>query len=197
MSTVVDLKKFRDRGRSVPTLVLVDLHHDLFDLFEVNGESGPTSALDRCGALLKHARTCGFPVAFTRRVAALESFAATPSYPRWINGFEPQRSDMVFDHSRPSCYDSCEFAQMADYLGGNFVMAGRMGELSCLSTAVDAHHRDHRPLLLIDALVSRSSKGLSAVTMERALAQIVSHYAETETAEGWMSATSRRLKVRE
>jgi hypothetical protein len=33
--------------------------------------------------------------------------------------------------------------------------------------------------------------------MELALAQIVSLYAETDTAGGWMSATSRRLKVRE
>ena len=56
MSTIVDFKKFRERGRTVPTLVLVDLHHDLFDLFEVNGESGPTSALDRCAALLKRSK---------------------------------------------------------------------------------------------------------------------------------------------
>jgi nicotinamidase-related amidase len=194
MSTIVDLKKFRDRGRTLATLVLVDLHHDMFDLFEVNGESGPTNALERCAALLKHARACGLPVAFTRRIVAPDTFGAMASYPRWINGFEPQRSDMVFDHCRPSCYDSCEFAQMAEYLGGKFVMAGRMGELSCLSTAVDAHHRDHRPTVLIDALVSRCS---SAAMMERALAQIVSLYAETDTAQGWMSATSRRLKVRE
>ena len=44
MSTIVDLRKFRDRGRAVPTLVLVDLHHELFDLFEV-GASGPPCAL--------------------------------------------------------------------------------------------------------------------------------------------------------
>jgi nicotinamidase-related amidase len=197
MSTIIDFKKFRDRGRAIPTLVLVDLHHDPVDLFEVNDQSGPTGALERCAALLKHARACGFPVAFTRRIAAPETLGATPTYPRWINGFEPQRSDMVFDHYRPSCYDSIEFAQMADYLRGKFVMAGRMGESSCLSTAVDAHHRDHRPTLLIDALVSRCSKGLSASIMELALAQIVSLYAETDTAGGWMSATSRRLKVRE
>jgi len=197
MSTVVDLRRFRDRGRAVPTLVLVDLHHDLFDLFEVNGVSGPTRAIENCGAVLEHARACGFPVAFTRRIAAPEHLAAAPSYPRWINGFEPLRSDMVFERCLPSCYASADFAEMAEHLGGNFVVAGQVGELSCLSTAVDAFHRDQRPTVLTDALVSRGGKDLPAATMERALAHILSLYVEPDTAEGWMIATSRRLKVSE
>ena len=197
MNTVIDLRRFRDRGRAVPTLVLVDLHHDLIDLFEVNGISGPTRAMENCGAVLAHARALGFPVAFTRRIAAPENFAGAPSYPRWINGFEPQRSDMVFDRCQPSCYASAEFAEMAEHLGGNFVVAGQVGELSCLSTAVDAFHRGQRPMFLTDALVSRGSRDLPPVTMERALAHIVSLYADCETADGWVMATSRRLKVHE
>jgi len=197
MSTIVDLRKFRDRGRAVPTLVLVDLHHDLFDLFEVNETSGPTRAIENCAELLKHARGSGFPVAFTRRIAAPASFAAAPSYPRWIKGFEPLRSDMVFDRCRPSCYASAEFAEMAEHLSGNFVMAGQMGELSCLSTVVDAFHRDQRPTVLTDALVSRGDKDVPAAMMERALEHIMSLYVDTITAQSWMIATSRRLMVRE
>jgi nicotinamidase-related amidase len=197
MSTVIDLRKFRDRGRSVPTLVLVDLHHDLFDLFEVNDVSGPRQAIETCGEVLRHARALGFPVAFTRRIAAPENLAAAPSYPRWINGFEPQRSDMVFDRCRPSCYESPEFAEMADRLDGNFVLAGQAAEWSCLSTVVDAFHRDHRPMVLLDAVVSRTGRGLPSTAMECALGQILSLYADSDTAEGWMTATSRRLRVRE
>ena len=197
MSTVVDLRRFRDRGRAVPTLVLVDLHHDLFDLFEVNGLSAPTRAIDNCLALLSHARALGFPVALTRRIVASETIGTTPTYPRWINGFEPQRSDMVFDRCKPSCYASSEFAEMAEHLGGNFVFAGRVGELSCLSTAVDAHHRGQRPTAVIDALVTRGDKMLAPATMECALANILSLYVDTDTTEGWMAATTRRLKVRE
>jgi nicotinamidase-related amidase len=197
MSTVIDIRKFRDRGRAVPTLVLVDLHHDLFDLFEVNETSGPTRALDNCLGILRHARALGFPVAFTRRIAAPEALAAAPTYPRWINGFEPQRSDMVFDRWLPSCYASADFAELAERLDGNFVVAGQMGEVSCLSTAVDAFHRDHRPTFLTDALVTRGSKEVPAATMERALEHIMSLYVETDTTGGWMTATSRRLRVRE
>jgi len=197
MSTVVDLRKFRDRGRTLPTLVLVDLHHDLLDLFEVNDASGPTRALDNCFALLGHARSLGFPVAFTRRISAPQTLAAAPSYPRWINGFEPQRSDMVFDHCLPSCYSSAEFDEMAEHVGGNFVVAGQVGELSCLSTAVDAFHRDHRPTFLTDAMVTRGGQDVPASTMERALAHIVSLYVETDTVGGWIISASRRARVSE
>lgn len=197
MSTIVDLRKFRDRGRAVPTLVLVDMHHELFDLFEVNGVSGPTRAIDNCLEILRHVRALGFPVAFTRRIPAVTNLGAEPTYPRWINGFEPQRSDMVFDRCKPSCYASADFAEMAEYLGGNFVIAGQAGELSCLSTAVDAFHRDQRPTFLTDALVMRGSRDLPAATMERALGHIISLYADTDTAEGWMIATTRRLRMRE
>jgi nicotinamidase-related amidase len=197
VSSVIDLRSFRDRGRAAPTLVLVDLHHDACDLVEVSEGSHPTRALERCAEILRHARACGFPVAFTRRIIAPNTLAGTPTYPRWIGGFEPQRSDMVFDHCRPSCYASGEFAEMAEHLGGHFVIAGRVGEISCLSTAVDAFHRDHRPTFLIDALLSRGGKELSAAMIERALSHILSLYVQTATAEGWMTATSRKQKVRE
>ena len=196
MSTIVDLRKFRDRGRAVPTLVLVDLHHELLDLFEV-GVSGPTRAIDNCLALLGHARALGFPVAFTRRIAAPEVLGATPTYPRWISGFEPQRSDMVFDHCLPSCYSSAEFAETAEHLEGNFVVAGQAGEQSCLSTAVDAFHRNQRPTFLTDALVTRGGNDVPATTMEHALAHIVSLYVNTDTATRWMVGNTRRLAVRE
>jgi nicotinamidase-related amidase len=191
VSTIVDLREFRQHGRTTPTLVLVDLHH------EVSGVTGPARAIEKCRAVLRHARALGFPVAFTRRIAAGASLAAAPSYPRWISGFEPQRSDMVFDRFQPSCYASADFAEMTEHLGGNFVLAGQVGEMSCLSTAVDAFHRAQRPTFLIDAVVSRGGRDLPPAMIESALAHIVSLYVDCDTAEGWMIATSRRLKVHE
>ena len=104
---------------------------------------------------------------------------------------------MVFDHCLPSCYSSAEFAETAAHLDGNFVVAGQVGELSCLSTAVDAFHRNERPTFLTDALVTHGSRELPAAAMERALAHLLSFYVDTDMAEGWIVSTSRRLKVRE
>ena len=104
---------------------------------------------------------------------------ASPAYPRWIEGIEPNRWDMVFDRQRPSCYASAEFREVADEIGGNYVIAGRFGELSCLSTAIDAFHRDHRPTVLSDALMCRAHDDVPAAAMLRAVTCILSHYADT------------------
>ncbi len=69
-------------------------------------------------------------VAFTRLVAAPTNMLASPVYPRWIEGMEPSRWDMIFDRQRPSCYASAEFREIAEEIGGNASMscAGRFGE---------------------------------------------------------------------
>jgi nicotinamidase-related amidase len=196
MNTIVNFMEFRERGRNVPTLVLVDMHHELLSDAEAPANTIPTEVIANCRSALRHARACGIPVAFTRQVAPSASMLASPIYPRWIEGFEPKRWDMVFDRQRPSCYASAEFRDMADDIGGNYVVAGQYGELSCLSTAIDALHRDHRPTFLTDALVSRSHEDLSAGAMLRALARILSLYAEVTRTQPWIIATSQRVGVR-
>ncbi len=195
MNTVVNFTEFRERGRNVSPLVLIDLHHELSGGAEMLGNTIPTEMIANCRAALRHARAYGIPVAFTRQVAPSPSMLGSPIYPRWIEGFEPKRCDMVFDRQRLSCYASAEFRDMADDVGGNYVVAGQFGELSCLSTAIDALHRDHRPTFLTDALVSHSREDLSAGAMPRALARILSLYAEVTRTQPWIVATSPRVGV--
>lgn len=195
MNSVVNFKDFRERGRNVPTLVLVDLHHKLLGGAETLGNTIPAGVIANCRTALRHARASGIPVAFTRQVTPSASMLDSPIYPRWIEGFEPRRRDMVFDRQRPSCYASAEFRDMAGDIAGNYVVAGQFGELSCLSTAIDALHRDHRPTFLTDALVSCSYEDLSAGAMLRSLARILSLYADVTRTQPWISATSQRIGV--
>jgi nicotinamidase-related amidase len=195
MNTVVNFRDFRGQGRNVPTLVLVDLHHELLGGAETLGNTIPTEMIANCRTALRHARASGIPVAFTRQVAPSASMLDSPIYPRWIEGFEPKRRDMVFDRQLPSCYASAEFRDMAGDIAGNYVVAGQFGELSCLSTAIDALHRDHRPTFLTDALVSCVHEDLSAGAMLRALARILSLYADVTRTQPWIIATSRRIGV--
>jgi isochorismate hydrolase len=146
-----------------------------------------------CRAALRHARACGIPVAFTRQVAAPVNMVTSPTYPRWIEGFEPNRWDRIFDRERPSCYASAEFTEVADELCGNYVMAGRFAELSCLSTAVEAFHRDHRPIVLSDALMCVPQDQFPVMGMEQAMTSILSHYAETTATQTWIRATARKV----
>jgi nicotinamidase-related amidase len=197
MSTIVDLRRFRERGRGIPTLVLVDLHNDELSNLVTMRATGAANALANCRAALAHARARGFPVGFTRRVPAPANLAAPPAYPRWIKGFEPSRFDMVFDHWRPSCYASPEFAEMVECLAGDYVIAGQFGEMSCLSTAIDAFHRDHHPTFLTDAIVTCASEDNTGDSLERAVTQIISFYADVMTTQNWLLATAQRMRVRE
>jgi isochorismate hydrolase len=192
MNTVVSFTNFRQRGRELPTLVLIDMHHDLS---REQMQSAPffSEALANCRAALRHARACGIPVAFTRQVPAPVNMVASPAYPRWIEGFEPNRWDMVFDRQRPSCYASAEFTEAADELCGNYVMAGRFAELSCLATAVEALHRDHYPMVLSDALMCLPQGDFPIASMQQAMTSILSHYAETTVTQAWIRATSRKV----
>jgi len=196
MNSVVNFRDFRERGRNLPTLVLVDLHYELLGGAETLANTIPSEVIANCRTALRHARASGIPVAFTRQVAPSASMLSSPIYPRWIEGFEPKRRDMVFDRQRPSCYASAEFRDMADDIAGNYVVAGQFGEVSCLSTAIDALHRDHRPTFLVDALVSCSHEDASAGAMLRALARILSLYAEVSRTQPWIVATSQRVGVR-
>jgi isochorismate hydrolase len=192
MTMVVNLMNFRQRGRELPTLVLIDMHHDLA---REEMPSAPlfSDALANCRAALRHARACGIPVAFTRQVVAPVNMVTSPACPRWIEGFEPNRWDMVFDRQRPSCYSSTEFTEVADELRGNYVMAGRFAELSCLSTAVEAFHRDHHPLVLSDALMSAPPGDFVFPGMQQAVTSILSHYVDTAATMTWIRTTSRKV----
>jgi nicotinamidase-related amidase len=188
---VVSLWNFREVGRELQTLVLIDMHRDNVGDAEDGGAELDEAAIAKCRAALRHARMCGMPVAFTRQVTSPRSMLASPAYPRWIEGFEPNRRDMVFDRHRPSCYTSAEFRKLADELDGHYVVAGRFGEVSCLSTAVDAFHRGHRPSFLMDALTSRPYDDVPAADMRRATACILPLYAEATTTQLWIRTASR------
>ena len=191
MNTVVNMWEFKAQGRELPTLVFVDMHHDIANE-EMDRAFADEGTIANCRAALRHARGCGMPVAFTRQVVSPRNMLASPAYPRWIEGFEPNRRDMVFDRQRPSCYASGEFRKLADDIAGHYVVAGGFGELSCLSTAVDAFHRGHRPVFLMDALMSRPHEDVSLAEMRRATACLLPLYADITSTQPWIRSASRR-----
>ncbi len=188
MSAVTNIREFREQ-RAISTVVLVDMHNDA----SAPMSSENSQAIENCRAALRHARARGFSVAFSRQLTAPKTLWATPNYPSWIKGFEPKRSDMIFDRQMPSCYANSEFADMVDRIGGVYVIAGLFGEGACLSTAIDAFHREHRVTFLADASASRACWDVSADTMHRAVSGIMSHYAHVGGTKPWIQATSQSV----
>lgn len=192
MTPVIDFLEFKSQT-VMPTLVLVGLHQQA----EGNPADMPAhaQALANCRDALDHARACRFPVAHVRDVAARKA-SEMHRYPRWVPGFEPARSDMVFDLLQPSCYSNSEFVRTMDYSKGNFIIAGLYAETICLSTAIDAHHRSHGFIYISDASACRNTGNLPDAVFHEAVSQVISRYGQVTKSSKWAFSLqpSRRVQ---
>ena len=194
MRTVVDLRTYTDPSL-VPTLVLVDLQQEYLSPSRALSVSGSTTALANCHAALAHARKYGFPVAFVRWVGQSPFFNPSTRFGQWIEGFEPTGADLIFERNRPSCYASSSFDEVIEQSGGNIVLAGFAGETACLSTAIDAFHRGHKLLYLVDASASHSLDEIDASNVQRVTSKIIGLYGDVIETRTWIDRTSRRTPL--
>lgn len=192
MSRVVYLKALADPSVT-PCFVLIDMQQEYVTDARLMAVPDARAALANCRTALDHARASGFPVAFLRQVSRSAYFNPTIAFSRWIKGFEPTGSDMVFERDKPSCYSSKMFADLMEDCGGHFVIAGFAGETACLSTAVDAFHRNHRFSYLADASASHGLGDLSAGEVQSAVTEIIGAYGETLSTEAWIKSSHLAL----
>ena len=191
MTSVVSLRSFANSS-SVPIVVLVDMQQEYLAKPRLLAISEIDRALDNCRKVLDHSRKTGLPVAFIRMLNDSAFFNRATPFVRWIEGFEPCRNEMVFERSSPSCY-SCEpFAAMVSQSRGGIVLAGFAGESACLSTLIDAFHRNHKVTYLCDASASHSLEDMPAEEVQRAVSRISGVYADVCETTDWIAATSPR-----
>ena len=190
MSAIFDLRAYAD-SRGIPTLVLADMQREYVATPRGLAIRGIARALANCRVALAHARATGIPVAFSRWTGRSTFFNRATPFAGWIEGFEPLPSDMIFERERPSCYANENFSDMLQYAGGHMVLAGFAGESACLSTIVDAFHRDHRITYLADASASHDLGDVTAADVHRAVSGIAGLYANVLETERWIASTSR------
>jgi Isochorismatase family len=192
MTSVIDFLAFKSQT-TTPTLVLVGLHH--------NPDGSPNDlqvysrALSNCRVVLDRAKACNIPVAHARNIAP-KTASERLLYPPWISGFEPLRSDMVFDVLQPSCYSNTEFSRAMEYSNGNFAIAGLFGETTCLATAIDAHHRRHIFTYLSDASACRNNGAIPPSIFHNSVSQVMSIYGGVMESQKWSLslAPNRRIQ---
>jgi nicotinamidase-related amidase len=189
MSSVVYLKALSDPSIA-PCFVLVDLQKEYVAGARLMTMPEPSAPLEKCRAALNHARSMGFPVAHVRQISRSAFFNPATDFSGWISGFEPHGGDMVFDRDKPSCYSNKRFAELMESCGGHFVLGGFAGETACLSTAIDAYHRNHRFTYLADASASHRLGRFSAATMQEAVKEIVGVYGQILDTDSWIEKTS-------
>ncbi len=177
------------RPRSVPVLVLVDMQQE----YAIAGRPlalpriGP--ALENCRRALGHARNSGIQVAYVRWIGA-PLFQAGTRFARWIEGFEPQLCDMIFDRDRPSCYASPAFADVMERGSPPLVVAGFAGEAACLATAIDGYHRGQDVTFLCDASASHALDGIAAEDIHRSVSAVLRAFADVTDTQAWIDAST-------
>ena len=189
--SVVSLGLFANAS-SVPTVVLVDLQQEYLAAPRMLAIPDVDEALDNCRRLLGHCRQVGMPIAFTRFIGNSAFFNRATPFGSWIEGCEPQRNEMIFERSCPSCYSSEPFASLMSHSPGGFVLAGFSGEGACLSTLVDAYHRKHKAIFLHDASASHHLDEVHAVDVHRAVSKICGLYGEVYETNEWIASTVPR-----
>lgn len=149
-------------------------------------------ALDKCRKVLDHSRRMGPPVAFIRMIDELAFFNRATPFVRWIKGFEPYPDEMIFERRNPSCYSSEPFTALVNQGRGGIVLAGFAGESACLSTQIDAFHRNHEVTNLCDASASHVFDEMPVGDVHRATSKISGIYAEVFETDDWIEQTLPR-----
>jgi nicotinamidase-related amidase len=189
MSRVIYLRALADPSIA-PCLAFVDLQQEYVAGSRLMAMPEANAALDQCRLALHHARVMGFPVAHFRQVRRSPFFNPATAFSGWIKGFEPTGADMIFERDQPSCYSNKSFSDLMESCGGHFVLAGFAGETACLSTVIDAYHRNHRFTYLSDASASHGLGRFPARTVQDAVAEIVGVYGDVLDTSSWIKATS-------
>lgn len=193
MTSIVSLRTFANSS-NVPIVVLVDMQQEYLAKPRLLAISKIDRALDNCRRVLDHARDIGLPVAFMRLLNESAFFNRATPFVRWIEGFEPYRNEMVFERGSPSCY-SCEpFAALMNQSRGGMVLAGFAGESACLSTLIDAFHRNHRVTYLCDASASHALEDVPADEIHRAVSKISGLYGDVYETTDWIASTVPRKR---
>ena len=108
MTSVVSLRTFVNSS-NVPTVVFVDMQQEYVAAPRLLAIPDIDPALANCRRVLDHSRKIGLPIAFVRLMDDSAYFNRATPFVRWI-GFKPQRNEMIFERSSPSCYSSELFA---------------------------------------------------------------------------------------
>ena len=189
MTSIVDLCTYV-QGTSCRLLVMVDLQMRTYEELARDPACEVARALDNCMSAIRHARSSGVPIAFTRSNTETASTGGS-EHSAWIAGFEPKRSDMVFERQQPSCYTNRLFEDIVSQTG-SFAIAGLVAEEACLATVIDAAHHGHRITFLSDASVSRGRLGADARAAHVATTKAIELFADVRATRHWLIATSQR-----
>jgi nicotinamidase-related amidase len=169
----------RSAGAAIPLIAMVDLQEE----YAADGRAFHIERLDGCLAncqlLLEIARERRFPIAHFRRVTNGHFFNRKTRYADWLQPFQPRANEHVYERNSPSCFSHHSFCGLIENMDDPaIIFAGLSGEQSCLSTAIDSHHRGTRSIFVKDCWATSTIGALSERQSHDVVFDIVPLYAE-------------------
>jgi len=170
--------QFASPHARIPILVLIDVQREYVAPGRPFHIAGIGPSLENCRRMLAHARANCWPVAHVRHLQAGHLFNEGLEYSRFVEGFEPLPSEMLFTKSSLSCYSSEAFAGFMESARQEDVyLVGYNAQMCCLSTIVEGYHRGHRFNYVADASCARATAHAGELEAHRHACDIISIYA--------------------
>ena len=182
------------------------LHNAIFIFVDWQVEylsSGRAYALENLDAslnngleLLQVAREYGMTVVHFRRLMDGAFFNEATNFSNWIESFRPRPNEMVFERTQPSIYSNPDFTSFLDSMCfPELIVSGLTGERSCLSTAVESAHRNHRLTFVKDASASCSIGNFNEQKSHEVVSDIINIYAEVSVTQDVVSITKNNNNI--
>jgi len=147
------------------------------------------SCLENCRLLLDIARKCRLPIAHFRRVTNGHFFNPRTRYADWIDTFRPRAHEHVYEREQSSCFSQRSFCNLIDTVDEpTIIFAGLCGEWSCLSTAIDGHHRGTRSIFLKECCATGAIGSMDEHQSHDVIFEIIPLYAEVMPLKGLLQA---------
>ena len=140
--------------------------------------------IGNCKRLLDGARDLRLPIAHFRQIRPSVFFNENTIYSKWIEGFKPRANESIYQRQLPSCYSNKAFSGYIDQIKpAIIVLAGLTADQSCLSTVVEAYHRNHQVMYVNDASHNPALGSLSEKKSHEVVSDIISLYAKITTTD--------------
>lgn len=168
----------------MPVLIIVDAQKEYVSqgrpfYLETIGPS-----LNNLSLLLEHARKHGWKIAHMRHQQNSECFTYGSSYSEYIDGFGPIDGEESMTKSNFSCFSSREFQAFVDkYRHEEIFIAGYGTSMCCLSTMIDAHHRDYDFTFVEDATCARRTPRFGEQDMKEHIVDIIGAFGNLTTTD--------------
>lgn len=132
--------------------------------------------------MLRHARGHGWPIVHVQHLQGGEIFNRESEYSDFVDGFVPERGEVLAVKGNYSAFSSPEFSKFAaDHVGHELLVIGYGTTMCCLSTVVDGYHKGYRFALVEDACAARAARGLAEGSMHEHAVAILEPFARLTT----------------